>query len=223
MKTIYSIRDSLGRELWWTTGRKAAITLAAELNESGIGALVTEKGKCGHDYKRTDPRCLTRDTVPVSVYRCSMLTANTRTPEKQHPARLQNYARKNAIPNRLLSERRAVDREVMADRLIAACQEAGGTAARVDSIFGDRRIDVRITAPGGATIRVDFDGRSSQPDVFAQTWNVVRPAYEAGMRLRDWEGNATAKRNTIARGFDQLVLMLTTDIAGFVLGNGYWR
>lgn len=82
---------------------------------------------------------------------------------------------------------------------------------------------LRITAPGGATIRVDFNGRSSQPDVFVQTWNIDRAMFEAGVRLRDWEGYATAKRNTVARGFDQLVSMLVADITGFLTGDGYWK
>lgn len=33
--TIYSVRTSLGRELWWTTGRKQALEMAAQLVEPG--------------------------------------------------------------------------------------------------------------------------------------------------------------------------------------------
>lgn len=204
MNTIYSVRDSLGRELWWTTRRKSAIEVAEKIN--AVTVTPGHKARAFWTSNGTTTSVeLTHHQLPADVYKCSYVTGLRGVPEK---------------PARPLSERRAADRAVMAERLLVACQEAGATASL---LHNGRRIDVRVHAPGGATIVVDFDGRSGQPDVFVQTWNVERTAYNAGVRLRDWEGRATAKRNTVARGFDQLVSMMVSDITAFVSGDGYWK
>lgn len=38
MRLLYSVRDALGRELWWTASRKAALALAHNFNVAGVGA-----------------------------------------------------------------------------------------------------------------------------------------------------------------------------------------
>ena len=63
---IYSIRTSMGRELWWTTGRKRALDIAEQLNE--VGDYVYANGCVGH----SDDKGLKAFDLPVAVYKCSM-------------------------------------------------------------------------------------------------------------------------------------------------------
>lgn len=72
MKTIYSIRTSLGRELWWSTSRRKTLALAADVNapgeyitKDGHGAISTDKGLAAHE-------------LPLEVWKCSRVKAGAR-------------------------------------------------------------------------------------------------------------------------------------------------
>lgn len=64
-RPIYSIRTSLGRELWWTTSRKKAIELAASLGEGDF--VGTQMGG--------DAKPLRSHDMPVAVYKSSVVKA----------------------------------------------------------------------------------------------------------------------------------------------------
>jgi hypothetical protein len=65
--TIYSIRTSMGRELWWTTGRKRALEVAEQLTEAGD--YVHSNGCVGH----SGDKGLRAIDLPVSVYKTSVV------------------------------------------------------------------------------------------------------------------------------------------------------
>lgn len=124
-----------------------------------------------------------------------------------------------------LTERRKADRTEMARRLAVAVVAVGGTiASDIDwtRFHPGRAMMLRITAPGGAIISVDFDGKSVQPDTFVQTWNLERGTYRDGRALRGDDDRPTHKRNRVAYGFDHLVRLLTGDIRAFRDGTGYY-
>jgi len=64
--TIYSIRTSMGRELWWTTSRKRAVEVAEQLDEPG--RYVHSNG-CVGGFSKTEG--LRDFDLPVAVYKCS--------------------------------------------------------------------------------------------------------------------------------------------------------
>ena len=76
-KPIYSVRDALGRELWWTMRRRHALELGEQLNEIGPGAYVNHRGgprpiaSYAFDDMDAEPRVLHTDTLPVAVWKCS--------------------------------------------------------------------------------------------------------------------------------------------------------
>lgn len=69
MKTIYSLRTSLGREVWWTTSRRKAIDLATDVNAIGVGARVMPRGIAGEAI--TPGEGMRGHEMPVEVWRCS--------------------------------------------------------------------------------------------------------------------------------------------------------
>ena len=70
-RTLYSIRDALGRELWWTTARKRAVVLVDDLNAIGEGAYVKSDGTAGKWFEGYAPKVMCGDTLPVAVWKCS--------------------------------------------------------------------------------------------------------------------------------------------------------
>ena len=129
------------------------------------------------------------------------------------------------IPDNL-TETRARDREKMAAILAEAMVAAGAKAVAAPCDYAPRRIDVRIEAPGGAHIRVDFDGGSCQPNVHVATWNVP-----AGLRgdarvffnpqIGDVNDYHYGKAMRVCRGFADLVRQLVADVGDFADGSGY--
>lgn len=71
-QTIYSIRDALGGELWWTTGRADAVRVTESFNTIGVGAVkavVAGKARVG---KAQDASYGLRDHhLPVALFRCA--------------------------------------------------------------------------------------------------------------------------------------------------------
>jgi hypothetical protein len=65
--TIYSIRTSTGREIWWTTSRKRAIDVAEQLYE--LGDYVHSNGCVGH----SNADGLRAHDLPVLVYKSSVV------------------------------------------------------------------------------------------------------------------------------------------------------
>lgn len=120
-----------------------------------------------------------------------------------------------------LSERRKADRQMMAEILVAEMILAGAEAEIDNEYGGPREIMVRITAPGGAFISVDFDGDSCQPDVHVCTWNTRGLVFLNPDLLGDVNPHHYGKVNRVARGLGSLLWLLKQDVAKFVDGRGY--
>lgn len=119
-----------------------------------------------------------------------------------------------------LSEKRKADRAKMADLLVEAMVKAGAKAVIEPSQDLTRRVDVRIFAPGGAGIHVDFNGGSTQPDVHVCTWNTHGAVFldpDIGSVNLFHYGKATR----VCYGLDDLIDQLRKDVERFVDGSGY--
>lgn len=125
-----------------------------------------------------------------------------------------------------LSERKKADRARMATMLAEIVTNAGGNATIEEQPYGDmcpRMIMVRIAAPGGARVNVDFDGESCQPDVFLLSWHIdtnsddrFNPAY-----WRSINEIHHSKATVIANGFSRLCQFIAQDVAACVDGRAY--
>ncbi len=123
---------------------------------------------------------------------------------------------------RNLTEKRAADRKAMAQAVIE-CATANGCAAAIDPLWSrhsPRAIMVRIEAPGGAHVSIEFDGETTQPDVHVWTWNSDR-RFGAG-----WGHDAVnpfhrRKASRVSDGLEQLLATLAADCAGLVSGDRY--
>lgn len=124
-----------------------------------------------------------------------------------------------------LSEKRKADRTKMAAILRDAVIAHGGTCEIRDWAVdfpdrGYRRLTCDITAPGGATIGVSFDGATSQPDTFVATWN-TRGKLFINPIMGDVNRHHWSKLNRVCYSFDQLLLVITCDMDDFADGKGY--
>lgn len=68
-RPIYSVRTSLGKELWWTTSRRKALEIAEQLNEPGRHVFPHSNGCVGY----SDTEGLKPYDLPVAVHRCSVI------------------------------------------------------------------------------------------------------------------------------------------------------
>lgn len=118
-----------------------------------------------------------------------------------------------------LTERRAADRAKMADKLAEAVRAAGATAT-VGPAHSPRSLCVLIAAPGGAGIRVGFNGDSCQPDVHVATWNTPKRVF-MNPDIGDVNSYHFGKATRVCSGFDLLVEVLVRDVRRFVDGTGY--
>lgn len=119
-----------------------------------------------------------------------------------------------------LTERKKADREKMAAMLAEAVTTAGGQAT-IDLDWGDsRELMVRIVAPGGAYVNVDFDGSTIQPDVHVATWNTPRGVF-IHPAMGDVNPHHYGKATRVEHGIDRLIARLVNDIEIFATGNGY--
>ena len=121
----------------------------------------------------------------------------------------------------MLTETRKADRAKMAQILSNAVLEAGALSADIKPASYDPAITVvRIEAPGGAHIVVDFDGRSPQPNVHVCTWNTadcvfLKPAFG------DVNTAHYGKATRIGYGVDHLVDLLQADLDDCASGDAY--
>lgn len=119
-----------------------------------------------------------------------------------------------------LSEKRAKDRKLMAEHLIAAARGAGATAEI--SLTRDREIWVEIKVAGGARVTVDFDGDSWQPDIHVVTWNMET---ESDATFSGYMPSVNPfhrrKSGFVAYGFDALLSEINRTIGLLVSGEGY--
>ncbi len=119
-----------------------------------------------------------------------------------------------------MTERRKADRAVMADALARYMGELGATVEIEPE--HDRRIVVRVIVKHGereATIGVDFDGSSTQPDIFVQTWNTRNSCFSGHMG--DVNQAHYGKATRVAYSFDGLAAMLARDVRNLVSGKGF--
>jgi hypothetical protein len=117
-----------------------------------------------------------------------------------------------------LSETRKADRAEMANRLFDAMMAAG--AVSIDVERHSRRIEVRITAPGGADIHVSFDGASPQPNTHVAAWGTRGPVFLSPI-LGDVNPWHWSKMNVVAYGLEDLIQQLERHLARFADGSGY--
>lgn len=120
-----------------------------------------------------------------------------------------------------LTERREGDRKKMAACLVTEITAAGATAIAEPCSYKRKRLDVEINAPGGACITVDFDGDSSQPNVYVVTWNTRYQGVFFNPDIDDVNPYHFGKATRVCEGFASLVKTLKRDVARFVDGSGY--
>lgn len=108
-----------------------------------------------------------------------------------------------------LSERRKADRALMAAHLENLVTICGATAKIEDKPYGDsspRLIRVEVEAARGLRCGFDFDGDSTQPDVFVNPWHM---SLDTDACLSDvFPGSVNpyhfTKSTTVCHGFDEL-------------------
>lgn len=125
-----------------------------------------------------------------------------------------------AIFSQPLTERRKADRAIMAAALAERMAELGATATIEPE--RDRRTIVRISVKHGdreATIGVDFDGSSTQPDVYVATWNTRNSCFSGHMG--DVNPAHFGKATRIADRFDVLAATLARDVRKLADGRGF--
>lgn len=122
-----------------------------------------------------------------------------------------------------LSEKRAGDRVKMANAIAELVVGCGATFERED--HPDRReIWLKVTAPGGLQVTVDFDGNSIQPNVHVLSWHMH---YESKKLLNDatFGGNVNPhhkqKATYVAYGFDDLCHQLSLGLIKAKNGSAY--
>ena len=121
----------------------------------------------------------------------------------------------------MLTETRKADRAKMAQILSNAVLEAGALSADIKPASYDPAITVvRIEAPGGAHIVVDFDGRSPQPNVHVATWNTPDTVFLAPA-FGDVNPYHYGKASRVGHGLDRLIDLLEADLDDFVSGDAY--
>lgn len=124
-------------------------------------------------------------------------------------------------PSGPLTERRKADRLIMADQVRALARELGATVEDEEPLT-PREIRFRINHPGGATIGLDFDGDSTQPDVHVACWNVN---LDSPACFSDAFGDINPfhfrKSQFVARGLDALLARLKRDLGMLNDGTGY--
>lgn len=120
----------------------------------------------------------------------------------------------------MLTETRKADRAKMAEKLAEAMRAAGATATIEPCSYEPQRLDIHIVAPGGATIHVDFDGKSCQPNIHVATWNTRGPLFMSPI-LGDVNPHHWSKMNVVGYGLDDLIAQLERHVAHFANGSGY--
>lgn len=119
-----------------------------------------------------------------------------------------------------LTERRAKDRAIMAERVLQTAATFGFTATLEP--IGAREIWIKITTRNGLSLTVDFDGGSVQPDTHVLSWHGVispykiSPSFAPSVNTCHWH-----KATDICEGFDTLLSTLNKRFAAIVSGAAF--
>ena len=108
-----------------------------------------------------------------------------------------------------LSETRKADRAKMVQALVAIVAECGATCttrAEGSDRYSPKRAVVEVEGAQGLACYFDFDGQSSQPNVFVNPWHM---GFRSEARLSDrFPGSVNPhhrrKSTTVAYGFAEL-------------------
>jgi hypothetical protein len=128
----------------------------------------------------------------------------------------------------MLTERRKADRAKMANELASRLREAGAVVEiepEGSSSICPRRVMLRVSVTDGvrtATIGVDFDGQSCQPDTHVATWNTQdRACFSDAMK--GWTLNQFhfGKATRVCEGFEALASELVCDVMRLASGEGF--
>lgn len=123
-----------------------------------------------------------------------------------------------------LSETRKADRLKMAALVIEQATRLG-CKAHLEEAFKDHPSVtwVRIEAPGGLLLTVDFDGKSWQPNTHVLSWHMgfdstrrLSPDYWPYLNIVHFH-----KATDVASGFDALTELLERRLADAVAGTVY--
>lgn len=131
---------------------------------------------------------------------------------------------------KVLSERRAADRQEMAKLVEAVITECGATFVRKEggTYPGPRAIYLEVRAARGLSVLVDFDGDSIQLDEHVLSWHFAHDAdKEARLNAATFGGNVNPhhqrKATYAAYGIDELCMMLRRGLRMAQTGEAFVR
>lgn len=126
------------------------------------------------------------------------------------------------------TERRKVDRAKMAAELASRLREAGATVEiepEGSNSICPRRIMLRVHAYGGsrgASVGVDFNGETRQPDIHVVTWNTTGLAcFSDAMGKETLNPYHWGKASRVCEGFEALASWLVCDVMRIVSGEAF--
>jgi hypothetical protein len=128
---------------------------------------------------------------------------------------------------RTLTVKRKADREAMAKELEARLKALGAAVVRCDPWqYAPRRIGLVVSANHGersASIRVDFDGDSTQPDIHVACWNASRGHcfHPFAMGFNSVNPHHFGKATRIGYGFLDMAVQLECDVERIVSGEAF--
>jgi hypothetical protein len=113
-----------------------------------------------------------------------------------------------------LDERRTSDRQQMAKAIAAIATDCGATVVLNEGVSpaDTRAIFLDVFTPAGLEVRVEFDGKSPQPNVYVLSWHM---SFNASKRLNPvtFGGNVNTchfmKATYVAYGFEDLCTQFT--------------
>lgn len=125
-----------------------------------------------------------------------------------------------------LSETRAADRKKMAAAIEQLVLECGSTFTRSEggSYPGPHCVNINVSAPEGLNVRVSFDGKSWQPNVYVLSWNMGLDATRL-LNSDTFGGSVNqhhfCKATYVAHGFDDLCRQLRSGLLMAKDGSAY--
>lgn len=120
------------------------------------------------------------------------------------------------------TEKRKADREFMLAAVITMAERLGVAHEEREPLGTE--ISTLLCAPGGLSVRVDFDGNSCQPDVHVLSWHMD---WKSEKRLNNgtFGGNVNPhhkqKATYIASGFEDLMAKLERGLTMAIDGSAY--
>lgn len=130
------------------------------------------------------------------------------------------------MTTKILSERRAPDRQKMALSLEQLVAECGAAYERRDggASPGPKAVKLSIVGAGGLQLTVTLNGDSCQPNIYVMSWNM---ATGSDLKLNDatFGGNVNPyhkqKATYVAYGFGELCQMLRKGLMMAKDGSAY--